>query len=477
MKKNLDFFERFEEFASRYKLFKKGEKIVVGFSGGADSTALLLAMWHMKSVFDFSLLAAHVNYNLRGEDSLRDEEFVRNFCFERNISLVIKNVKIKNKSNLESNARDIRFAYFNQLRKLYKVDKIALGHNRKDQAETMLFRMFRGSGYAGIKGISPISKDIIHPILCFSRKEIEKYLNNEGIEWREDKSNRENVFSRNKIRNELLPWLQKNMNPGIVDKLYNTASIFADTDVILEELARRRLIKAQIYHHKNEYKFSLPVILKTRPVLRFYLFRKVFSFLSEDTKDFYTNHFEEIEAILHSKGSKEIELPRNVIVRKEYKELTFLNKDSIKEIDVNKTKEITSLRNRLTFEDTRIIMKKLKKLPTKRNQFEDKNVTYLDYDKTSFPITVRHRQPGDTFVPLGMEHHKKLKDFFIDEKIAKFDRDKVLIFSDNEKILWVAGHRVDNRVIVNDDTKNILMLKIEKMKFKKARAAERIKKK
>lgn len=475
MKKNLDFFNRFEEFATRYKLFKPGEKIIVGFSGGADSTALLLAMWHLKSVFDFSLLAAHVNYNLRGEDSIRDEEFVREFCFERNISLVIRNVVIKDKSNLENKAREIRFKYFNELRELYKVDKIALGHNRQDQAETTLFRLFRGSGYTGLKGISPVSGDVIHPLLCFSRQEIENYLRTEGIAWREDKTNYNNEFSRNKIRNELLPWLQKNMNSDVVNKLYKAAAIFSDTDQILEELARRRLLKAQISRAKTELKLSLPVILKTRPVLRFYLFRKAYSLLNEDTKDFYSSHFEEIEAILTASGSKEIQLPHDILVRKEYRELIFLDKKHLENINVNNYKEIKTLRNRFTFEDTRIIMKKLKKLPKKRNQFEDKNTTYIDLDKTSFPITVRHRLPGDTFVPLGLKHHKKLKDFFIDEKIPKFDRDKVLIFSDEEKILWVAGHRVDNRVVVDKSTKNILMLKVEKMAVKKYRAAGRFK--
>ncbi len=476
MKKNLSFFEKFEEFANQYRLFKKGENIVVGFSGGADSTALLLAMWHMRSVFKFNLLAAHVNYNLRGQDSILDEEFVRNFCFERNISLVIKNITIDFQSNLEEKAREIRFKYFAELRDLYKLDKIALGHNRQDQAETLLFRLFRGSGYAGIKGISPVSGDVIHPLLSFSRQEIEDYLKTEKINWCEDESNQQNLYSRNKIRNELLPWLQENMNPAIIDKLYNTTKIFSDTDDILEELARRRLLKAQVHHHKSEYKLSLPVILKTRTVLRFYLFRKIYSFLTGDKKNFYTKQFEEIEAILHSEGSKEIELPRDVLVRKEYKELIFIDKNTISEIDVQNSKEITSLRNRLTFENTRIIMKKLKKLPTRRYLFEDKNMTFIDLDKTNFPITIRHRKPGDFFNPLGMQHHKKLKDFFIDEKISKFDRDKVLIFCDEEKILWVAGQRVDNRVAVDENTKNILMLKIEQMEIKKPRAAERIKK-
>ena len=478
MGKNVTFFERFEDYIKQHRLIQKGDKILVGFSGGADSTALLLLLWHLKSVIGFSILAAHVNYHLRGKDSIRDEEFIKEFCFQHNISLVVKDVKLKTKSNLENQAREIRFNYFNDLSDLYNLDKIALGHNREDQAETILFRLFRGSGYTGIKGISPISGNVVHPILCFSRQEIEAYLQQENIYWREDKTNAENIFSRNRIRNEFIPWIQKNLNPNVIDKLYHAATIFTDTDEVLQELGRRRILKAQISHNKNVYRFSLNYIRKTRPVIRFYLFKEIYSLFCEDGKDFYTGNFEEINAILDSNGSKFIELPNDIVVMKEYDELVFTDKISLAEmaVDVNNSKEIASLRIILTFENTRISLKKLKKLPTSRYVFEDENVAYIDLDKTSFPITIRHRQPGDRFFPLGMEHSKKLKDFFIDEKVSKFERDKVLIFCDEEKILWIAGLRIDNRVVATKSTNNILMIKIEKMAVNKARAAERIKK-
>ncbi len=476
MKKNLKFYERFERFALDHKLFKNGEKVLIGFSGGADSTALLLALWHLKSRFGLSLLAAHINYNLRGQDSLEDEKFVKEFCFQRNISLVIKNVKIKSASNLENNARNIRFRYFNKLKRSYNVSKIALGHNREDQAETMIYRMFRGSGYTGIKGILPKNGNTVHPLLCFSKADIIEYLQTENVSWREDLSNQENTFTRNKIRNEMIPWIQENLNPKVINKLYNAAALFSDTDEILRELAKRRLLNAQIKHSKNGYKFSLKIIKKMRPVLRFYLYREIYKKFNNKEKDFYHSNFEEIEAILDADGSKRVDLPHNVFVFKEYNELIFTDRDKSTEINVDNKKEISGLRIRSTFEDYRIIMKKLKILPPKRYLYEDKNTIYLDMDKTSFPFIIRHRQPGDKFFPLGMKHAKKLKDFFIDEKVPKFERDKVLIFCDSEKILWVAGYRIDNRINVSSKTKNILRIKIEKMTVKRARAAERVKK-
>jgi tRNA(Ile)-lysidine synthase len=471
------FIERFEQYSVKHKLFKSGEKILVGFSGGADSTALLLALWHLKSKYGYSLLAAHVNYDLRGEDSKLDEQYARKFCFDRNISIVVKNITIDSTSNVENHAREVRFKYFNNLRKLYKIQKIVLGHNREDQAETLLFRMFRGSGYTGIKGISPITDDVVHPLLSFSRKDIISYLELEGVKWREDLSNKDNTYSRNKIRNQMIPWIQEHLNPNVVTKLYETAEIFSETDDILESLAKRRFLKAQIKHSKDECRLSTKIIKKTRSVLRYYVYKEAYSRINGNSKDFYHNNFIEIENLLTSDGSKQIYLPNNVYVFKEYDELIFTNIDFSKSENIENEKEITSLRNRSTFEDYRIIMKKLKKMPTKRNLFEDKDIAYLDLDKTSFPITIRHRKPGDRFHPLGMQHNKKLKDFLIDEKVPKFDRDKVLIFCDKEKIIWLAGYRIDDRVVTSEQTQNILQISIEKMATNKMRAAERITKK
>ena len=475
--KNNGFIERLERYSVKHKLFRSGEKILVGFSGGADSTALLLALWHLKSKYGYSILAAHINYGLRGDDSKFDEQFVRQFCFDRNISLVVKDIKINPKSNVENHAREVRFEYFNNLCKLYKINKIALGHNREDQAETLLFRLFRGSGYTGIKGISPITKDIVHPLLSFSREDIISYLETETIQWCEDLSNKDNKYSRNKIRNQMIPWIKEHLNPNVVTKLYEAAEIFSETDDILESLATRRFLKAQIKHSKDECRLSSKIIKKTKSVLRYYVYKEAYSRIKGDAKDFYHNNFIEIENLLISDGSKQIFLPNNIFVFKEYDELIFTNVDISEFENKGNEKEITSLRSRFTFEDYRIIMKKLKKMPNKRNLFEDKNVAYLDFDKTSFPITIRHRKQGDKFYPLGMQHKKKLKDFLIDEKVPKFDRDKVLIFCDQEKIIWIAGHRIDNRVVTSKQTQNILQIRIEKMATKKMRAADRINKK
>lgn len=474
MNLNSLFYRKFDKFVEENCLFGKGDKLIVGFSGGADSTALLLCLMHLRTKFNISLLAAYVNYNLRGKESTVEQEFVKKFCFQRNISLVIKNVKSEIKNNLENSARTIRFDYFRDLKKLYKFDKIVLAHTKDDQAETILYKLFRGSGLTGLKGILAKNNNIIHPLLVFKKKEITNFLIDQDIKWCEDSSNNDNKFSRNKIRNELIPWICENISSGINDKLFNTAKIFSETDDILKRIAERKIAHASHDQSKTVYRFSIKNLKNSESIIRFYIYRIIYHRLGNSGLDFYHSNFDEIESILDSKGSKMVSLPHNVVVIKEYNELIFSKEDG-SVFNIHNIKEINSIRNRLTFEDHRIIFKKLKKLPKKHYPFEDKNTVYLDLNRFDFPLILRHRKPGDRFFPFGMEHPKKLKDFFIDEKVPKFERDKILLLCDKEKILWISGMRIDNRVALLPDSNNILMVRIEKIASQKARPAERIK--
>jgi tRNA(Ile)-lysidine synthase len=471
------FLRKFEEFVFDKGLLKNGDKILVGYSGGADSTALLTALWQLKSHYKLNLLAVHINYNLRAEESQQDEEFVKQFCFHRNISLVVENCDLESSSGVENNAREIRFKFFRKVAKLYKMNKIALGHNRKDQAETILFRLFRGSGYTGLKGIEPQTGEIVHPLLPFSRSEITSYLKQQKISWREDSTNQQNTYTRNKLRNVLLPWLEENLNTDIVNKLYQTANIFAETDQIMQQLAARSLNKATLHEKDDKLVLSIETLQKTLSALRYYLYRLAYQNFTGTDKDFYSSNFEEIEAVLDSEGSKQVDLPHDIVVLKEYDKLIFANKQILEYDNKDNSKEIDRIRNRSSFEDYRIIMKKLKKLPKTKYLYEDKYTAYLDLDKLEFPLKIRHRQPGDRFKPLGMHHSKKLKDFFIDEKVPKFERDKVVLFCDNKKIIWVCGYRIDDRLAITQNTDNILKIKLEKISRKKTRKAERIRKK
>ncbi len=473
-KLNKDFIVKFTNFVIDNKLIEKRSKILVGFSGGPDSTALLLALLMIKDSLDLSLLVAHVNYNLRGEDSQADEDFVREFCFSHNLYLVINRVNLESDANIEATARDIRMNYFYSLLKDYKLDSIALGHNQSDNAETVMMNLVRGAGITGLRGILPKSNKIIHPLLSFTRDEICAFVSEENIVWREDKSNKNTDFTRNKIRNQLFPWIAENLNPTIIDKLVSLSSLMVETDDFLEDHIERTLKRFIIRQSDDKIILSLKTLLHTKKLLRYYIFKNCLSQLTGTDNDIYQNNIMEIENILTSDGSKMLNFPNKLFILKEYDHLIFTTKNPV--LNKNKlpdAKILEAIRPRLSFGEFRIKMKKIKKLPSEKALSNNKNLVFLDYDEIDFPITIRNRDNGDKFIPLGLSGFKKLKDFFIDEKVSKFDRDKIPLFTDANKIIWIGGMRIDNRVAITQKTTNILKIEIEKVSNKKMRSAER----
>ncbi len=473
-KLNKDFIVKFNNFIVEHKLIEKRSKILVGFSGGPDSTALLLALLMIKDSLDLSLLVAHVNYNLRGDDSQADEDFVREFCFSHNLYLVINRVNIESDTNIEATARDIRMSYFYSLLSDYKLDAIALGHNQGDNAETVMMNLIRGAGITGLRGILPKSDKIIHPLLNFTRNEICSFLEEEEVTWREDKSNQESAFTRNKIRNQLFPWISENLNPTIIDKLVSLSSLMLETEDFIEDHIDRTFKRYVLKHNDDQIVLSLKTLIHTKKLLRYYIFKKCLSQITGIDSDIYQNNIMEIENILTSEGSKMINFPNKIFILKEYDHLIFTTKNPVSSKNkLPDAKTLEAIRPRLSFGEYRIKMKKIKKLPSGKALSNNSNIAFIDYDEIDFPITIKNRENGDKFIPLGLAGFKKLKDFFIDEKVSKFDRDKIPIFTDANKIIWVGGMRIDNRVAITKKTTNILRIELEKVSNKKMRSAER----
>ena len=471
---NKEFIIKFSQYIEDNRLLEKRSKLLVGFSGGPDSTALLLALLMIKDSLDLSLLIGHVNYNLRGKESDADEAFVREFCFSHNLCLVIKSVHLDSKANFEASARDVRMNYFQALLKDYKLDYIALGHNQGDNAETVMMNLIRGSGITGLRGILPKSNTIIRPLLGFTRKEIYTFLTEEGIEWREDLSNQESNYTRNKVRNDLFPWINENMNPTVSEKLVSLSSLMIETEEFIEEYIERSFKRYLLRQTEDRITLSIKVLNTTKKIIRYYVFKRCMLLLANVESDVYQNNITEIENILNSDGSKMLNLPNKIYVLKEYDNLIFTTKNPV--LSKNKmpdAKTLETIRPRFSFGEYRVKMKKIKKLPSDKVLSSNSNLIFLDYDKLEFPLIIRNRDSGDRFIPFGLSGFKKLKDFFIDEKVSKFDRDKIPVFTDSKKIIWIGGMRIDNRVAIDNNTTNILKIELEKVSNKKMRSAER----
>ncbi|HBI17709.1 MAG: tRNA(Ile)-lysidine synthase [Candidatus Moranbacteria bacterium GW2011_GWF2_34_56] len=297
--------KKIQTFAHQFSLWQEGSKIVVGVSGGPDSVCLLDILASLSKKKKFQLLVVHINYGLRGVDSDKDEVFVRKLAQIYNLKLEVLDAKKESQRKpTESFLRELRYDFFEKIRKENKFDLTAVAHNQDDQAETMLMRLIRGSGLLGLGSIRPKNNRIVRPLLDTSRREIMAYLKNKNLKYRLDKTNKESKYLRNKIRNKLIPLLEKEYNPILRKTLANSAGNLAnDHDFILKS-ANKFLEKADFDKEKNAYFFEDKKFLKNHPALQKQILRKIIFNLKKNLLNIESAHLEEIIKIIKSDKNK-----------------------------------------------------------------------------------------------------------------------------------------------------------------------------
>lgn len=291
-----NFLKKFREDSFRQELWNKEAKIVVAVSGGPDSVCLLDILNQLKDKYALELIVAHINYNLRGKDSVRDEKFVLNLAKKYDLEAIVLHPKIKNQKNLENNLRDIRYAFFEKIRAERGYNWIAVGHNLDDQAETFLQRLIRGAGMAGLRGMQFKNRKIIRPLLGFSRQEILGYLKVRKLKYRTDKTNQENIFLRNRIRHQLIPYLEKNFNPRFKETIFQSALSLAEDYSLINDLTRKI--------SKNSSVLSIKEILQLHPALQKRIILQFLENTLRNRKDITSAHLEEILKVFKSKKNK-----------------------------------------------------------------------------------------------------------------------------------------------------------------------------
>ncbi len=465
--------QRFERHVVSENLITPSMKLVVAVSGGADSVALLHLLHQIRTDLHLSLLAVHVNHHLRGEESEADEQFVRKLCDRLNVQMIVKHVKLATDKDLENQARIRRNAILHNVLKSYKFDRIALAHQKNDQSETILMNLVRGTGITGMGGIKPVTETVIRPLLPFSRAEIETWLKVNKHAWREDKSNQDTRFTRNLIRHELIPWLETKLNQSITDRLLLQSRTFQQTDEYFKNHTLRLLKKAVIEDMGDSLRLDLDFLKQLSEIEQFYTLRTCYSSLSKTDHEFFMHSFEEIKAIFTSEGSKQTRLAHGIWVIKQYGELILTTIDPQSENSEIKELVIDEERTHFVYSNWRFTLKYLKNMPKNLTNTKMLHNVLIDLNKVTLPLKLRGRLPGDRFIPAGMTSEKKLKEFFIDEKVPKLERDKVPILTDNDKIVWIVGYRLDNRVLCTDETHRILHISVEPVTTGRKRAASR----
>ena len=443
------------KFIDENHLIKKGDKILVALSGGADSVFLMHFLIKYKRRFGIELAAFHLNHKLRGRDADADEKFCFDFCSKNNIEFksVSKNVKLsakKKKVSIEEAARELRYTELFKTSKKMKADKIATAHNLSDNIETVFLNFVKGTGLKGLAGIPVQRENIIRPILCLTSDEIRAYLKSNKISYRFDKSNLNIDYERNYLRNEIIPKLKRRLNPQLEEKIANTSRILKDVNVFIDKqinLSAKsaanldgKQLKLDLKKLKSQDEIFNSIFLKTIIEKNFEIdidagnIHSLIELIKSQTGK--SIHLKEKIAAIRERDSIVIEREREKRNKEIKKKIKIGQKITIngKEISV----EITS-REKMKFNPNRLI-------------------EYISGDKVKETFEIRKWKTGDRFNPIGMKGSKKISDFLADEKISSLTKKESLLLTNSGKIVWVIGMRIDENFKVTPETKKILKL-------------------
>ena len=407
----------------KYNLIESNDIIVVGFSGGPDSVFLVEMLKKLQHFFNFKIYLVHINHLLRGEDADSDENFSFEYAKKNNLEIFIKRIPVKEIAKeigktLEEVGREERYKFFSEIYEKVGATKIATAHNKDDQIETFLFRLIRGTSLQGLEGIKIKNNNVIRPISEIYKKDILEYLNKNEIQYKIDKTNFENEFTRNSIRLDLIPFIEKRYNIKFKEK------IFSLIEEIRENNQNNSLNLSDYVNSENK------IILEKMKFLSNFDKKNLLSlFLNKKNIEINRNKIDEINSLIKSNGTKKIDLDKSYRIVKDY---TYLYIEDKKENCVINNNVIqVKIPSEQIFDNFKITVSTVENLdiPKQKNQYL-LDAIYNDI------IEVRYRKEGDRIF-LGEKHSKKIKEIFIDQKIPKDIRDRLPIFLYNNTIFWI----------------------------------------
>lgn len=422
--------------------FIEGKKLLIAISGGIDSVVLA----HLLHELGYEILLAHCNFKLRGKESDLDEEFVGALGEKLKVRTFVKKFDTeqyaeKRKLSIQLAARELRYQWFSEVRKEHHLDYLVTGHHADDNLETFLINMSRGTGLEGLTGIPKQNKEIIRPLLPFSREEIVAYAKMNQIAWREDASNSETKYIRNKIRHQIIPVL-KEINPNLLNSFSRTITHLEESSAIITQKVKEITLEI-LSNVGDEVRIDIEKMLKlATPKAYLYELLKPYNFTEWD------NVFD----LLIAQSGKQISSKSHVLL----KDRDFLILKSRHKIAKRKQKII--IEKGITTVDEPI---SLHIEITDKKQSESKNYALVNKNLVTFPMILRKREDGDFFYPTGMFGKKKVSKFFKDEKLSQFQKEETwLLCNANNEIIWIVGMRQDRRFLPTSTTENFLKISI-----------------
>ncbi len=438
-----------EKTIEKHQMIQRGDRIVVGVSGGADSICLLDILYRLKPVYDIVLTVVHVNHGLRGIEAKKDAAYVHQFCQIRQIPIYLKSVDVEKvakqkKISQEAAGRLVRYESFFDVAKKTTSLKIAVAHHINDQAETILMRFMRGSGLKGLGGIEPVRKDgVIRPLIEVKREEIEDYCAYYGLEPQTDQTNFEPIYTRNKVRLQLMPQIIQEYNAAFVSSVAAIGEMMrCDNDFI--ESYTDKIVQKHFKADKKKITFRVDVLLKQHQAIRTRLVRKAVQRVKGNMYDLSYKH---VKAVLEMATKRHtglsIDLPGGIRSEIVYTEICFYPMDSQNREDFCQALPIGEkvyIKACSGYFLVRIVDKKgLAHINL------GKFIKAFDYNVINEVLYIRNRLPGDKITPLGMKGTKKIKDLLIDLKVPRSKRDSIPLVTNEKDILWLVGYQINEK--------------------------------
>ncbi|MAX69088.1 MAG: tRNA lysidine(34) synthetase TilS [Flavobacteriales bacterium] len=424
---------RFSENIKKNNLFSKEDKLIVAISGGADSVALAILL----NDCNFPIVFAHCNFNLREDESDADEDFVRKLAKKMDLECYVESFETEkfaeeNKISIQMAARELRYSWLEKIRTKTDSKYIAVAHHKDDDIETYFINLIRGSGIRGFLGMKDKKNTIIRPLLNFEKNEIESYLRFKNQKFRTDSSNIDTKYLRNNIRKHIVPII-KDINPSFSNTFSNELEYMNDVFKVFQKVIKAEMkdivlsTDVDIILDKNKLIFS-----DNKKIL---LRELIFPFGFSQTEQILNSCNDISGKIFYSKSCKLL-IDRDKIIISELKnteEICLEISDNLPEINfpINMRFDISE----------------------ELSYYKSEKKATFDLDRIKFPIQIRRWKEGDYFHPIGMNGKKKLSDFFIDEKLSRFEKEKCCIMCSDEKIMWIIGHRMDDRFKITNKTK------------------------
>jgi len=434
------------DFINQNQLFDRNENLLLAVSGGIDS----MAMMHFLHKLQYNISVAHANFKLRGEESDDEELLVRNICTEKNLRFHSEmfNTRIyarNRKLSLEMAARELRYNWFTDLCNQYGYSKVLIAHNKNDHTETILLNLCRGTSLKGFRGLKPENGIVIRPLICFTRSEIEDYVNKEGIVYLTDSSNKNIKFHRNRVRLKVIPELLK-INPSLFNSIFQNSEYLVELENFIDktlEAEFKRVAKSE------NNRIFINIGLLEGHELKKQLIKYIFL-----PFDLSTGQLKQVELLMYSQPGKKLNFAEKEIIRD--REFIILqdkkNQDAIWQIEENFTGTIICDNFNLTIDY-------LNSFP--QLNLKNKSFAYLDFKKLKFPLIVRKWRAGDKFIPYGFTNFKLLSDFLTDLKVSSSLKKEIYVVENDGEIVWVINFRIDDRYKIAKNTDTVLQLKTE----------------